>query len=145
MDELAKLNLGDDLAEATSTEDASRWELRTGEAGEVRALMFPSSAEAERFDARLLWSDYPGDLPSLKFRNLQTDSLTDPRAWPVVRGFRPATLDSCVNWTKEGMALHAEWRTDPRYRWDPSGNPLLRVLRTLQYELDYHYGGRFTQ
>ncbi|MCL4552494.1 MAG: hypothetical protein M1305_02915, partial [Candidatus Marsarchaeota archaeon] len=63
-------------------------------------------------------------------------------AWPRVRGFRPPSLDACVNYTIEGFNLHAEWRNDPRLRWDRSGNVLLRELRTLQSELDNYYQGR---
>ena len=105
-----------------------------------------SSAEVpqEAFQARLLWSLYPDEPPSLKFRDPETGRLDLPRAWPNARGFRPASLDACVNWCLEGMSLHPEWRRDPAYQWDPRGNVLLKVLRILQAELDEHFQGRYS-
>ena len=63
-------------------------------------------------------------------------------AWPILPGFRAGNFDYCVNWCAEGLATHTEWTTDPRYRWDPKGNVLVRTIRILQEELDDHYGGR---
>src|SRR5260370_42639156 len=65
------------------------------------------------------------------------------RAWPVVTGFRPTSLDACVNYSQEGFALHPEWRKDPNFAWNSTGNQLLWILRTLQDEPDNHYQGRF--
>jgi hypothetical protein len=48
-----------------------------------------------------------------------------------------------VNWCAEGFVTHPEWKNDVRFQWNPSGNPLLWVLRQLQEELDEHYQGRF--
>ena len=47
-----------------------------------------------------------------------------------------------VNWTREGFALHPEWRTDPNYGWTSDGNVLLKALRILQEKLDTEYQGR---
>jgi hypothetical protein len=66
-----------------------------------------------------------------------------PSAWPQARGFRPTSFDICATWTREGFAIHPEWKTDPRYRWSSHGNVLLKMLRILQNELDESYGGRF--
>jgi hypothetical protein len=142
-DELSKLNLKDDFEEAKSVRDAARWALEMPQDLEVLATMSPANAPNERFQARLLWSKYPDEPPSLKFRDPATGRLDLPQAWPVVRGFRSQSLDACVNWCLEGFALHPEWRSDPRFRWNPNGNPLLRVLRQLQEELDDHFQGRF--
>jgi hypothetical protein len=142
-DELSKLNLQDDFEEATGVSDASRWTLEMPAGLEVLATMSSASAPAERFQARLLWIKYPDEPPSLKFRDPGTGRLDLPQAWPIARGFRPQNLDACVNWCLEGFALHPEWKSDPRFRWNPNGNPLLFVLRQLQQELDDHFQGRF--
>ncbi|MBZ5658803.1 MAG: hypothetical protein LAO08_00200 [Acidobacteriia bacterium] len=142
-DELSKLNLKDDFEEAMSVSDATRWALEMPGDLEVLATMSPASAPNERFQARLLWAKYSDEPPSLKFRDPATGRLDLPQAWPIARGFRPQSLDACVNWCLEGFILHPEWKADPRFRWNPNGNPLLWVLRQLQEELDDHYQGRF--
>ena len=142
-DELSKLNLRDDFDEATGVSEASRWTLGMPADLEVLATMSPATAPSERFQARLLWTKYPDEPPSLKFRDPGTGRLDLPQAWPNVRGFRPQSLDACVNWCAEGFALHPEWKTDPKLRWNPYGNRLLYVLRQLQEELDDHFQGRF--
>lgn len=142
-DELSKLNLRDDFDEATGVSEASRWTLEMPADLEVLATMSPATAPSERFQARLFWTKYPDEPPSLKFRDPGTGRLDLPRAWPNVRGFRPQSLDACVNWCSEGFALHPEWKTDPKLRWNPYGNRLLFVLRQLQEELDDYFQGRF--
>jgi hypothetical protein len=142
-DELSTLNLKDDFEEASSTIDASRWVLNMPGDLEVTAIMCPGKFLTEQFRASLRWSKYPDEPPSLKFCDLATGRIDIPQSWPIIRGFRPQSLDACVNWCLEGFALHPEWRTDPRFRWDSSHNPLLRVLRTLQDEFDDQYQGRF--
>jgi hypothetical protein len=142
-DEFSKLNLKDDFEDASSTTDASRWVLNMPRDLEIAVTMHPGTVPSEQFQARLLWNKYPDEPPSLKFRDLATGRLDVFEAWPLIRGFRPQCLDACVNWCLEGFSLHPEWKTDPRFRWDPSNNPLLRVLRTLQDEFDDQYQGRF--
>lgn len=142
-DEIAALNLGDDLREALACADAARWKLESPSPLEVWVSMSPASNPEEVFQARLLWTQYPESPPSLKFRDPATGRLDLPSAWPNVRGFRPTSLDACVNWCAEGFNLHPEWRSDPRLRWDSRGNVLLKVLRILQDELDNHFQGRF--
>lgn len=142
--ELSELNLKDDLEEVLSLPEASRWKLEQPSPLEVLATMSPAGIPAESFQARLLWIDcYPGKPPSLKFRDPVTGGINLPTAWPMVRGFRPTSLDACVPFCAEGFALHPEWMADPRYRWDSRGNVLLKVLRILQEELDDHCQGRF--
>jgi hypothetical protein len=143
-DELSRLSFEQDLANALGVEDAARW--KVSRAGELELLVEITSAKApaEIFQALLRWLEYPG-FASMKFRDPATGRLDMPTAWPVVRGFRPATLDACVNWTLEGFNLHPEWRNDPNFKWNPSGNAVLRTLKTLQNEMDDHYTGRFKQ
>src|SRR5262249_18145028 len=141
--ELSALNLQDDFAKALVCEDAARWRLEKSGPLEVLVTLSPAEDSKEVFQARLLWTVYPGQPPSLKFRDPSTGSLTLQTAWPRVRGFRPSSLDACVSWCAEGFSLHPEWRNDPKYRWDPRRNVLLRVVRTLQNEMDNYYQGRF--
>lgn len=141
-DELSKLNLKDDFAEATEAPDAPRWKLEMPGDLEILATMSPGGVPNEAFQARLMWNKYPDEAPSLKFRDPATGRLDLPQAWPQARGFRPQSLDACVNWCAEGFQLHPEWRNDPRWKWNSSGNPLLWVLRRLQEELDEYFQGR---
>jgi hypothetical protein len=144
-DDFSILSLKQDLEELAGVEDADRWVIETPADLEVLVMLSPKSAVTDKFQTRLLWSKYPDEAPSLKFRDPETGRLDMPQAWPLVRGFRPQNLDACVNYCQEGFALHPEWKTDPRFAWNPSGNRLLWLLRTLQEELDNHYQGRFKQ
>ena len=130
------------MRDSLALDEAARW--KVAQLGTLELLVDLKSAKfpAETFQARLLWPEYPG-VASLKFRDSATGRLDVPTAWPVVRGFRPQTLDACVNWCLEGFTIHPEWRNDPNYKWNPSGNAILRTLRTLQNELDDHCTGRF--
>lgn len=143
MTELSTLNLAEDFNRALATEDAARWQLELLEPLEVWAMVSPAAKPDEWFQARFQWEQYPERPPSLKFRDPASGRLDLPSAWPVVRGLRPPSLDACVNWCAEGFALHPEWTNDVRYRWDPRGNALLRVLRILQNEIDEDFSGRF--
>jgi len=142
--ELSILNLRDDFEGVLTCPDAARWLLEQAGPLDIFATMSPAKAPQEVFQARLLWTDdYPGQPPSLKFRDPTTGRFNLTTAWPIIRGFRPPNMDACVNWCEEGFNLHPEWRNDPRHRWDPRGNVLLKVLRILQGELDEHFQGRF--
>lgn len=140
--ELSELNLKDDYERVLTLPEAKRWVLERPAVLEVWATMAPASAPMERFQARLFWKEYPVEAPSLKFRDPATGRLDVTAAWPRIRGFRPTNFDACVNYSAEGFQLHAEWKRDPRYRWSPVGNVLLKVLRILQDEFDNHYNGR---
>lgn len=142
-DELSRLNLRDDFEEAGDGSEGRRWTLEMPSDLEVLVTLTPAHEPNEKFQARLLWTTYPDGPPSLKFRDPSTGRLDMPQAWPVGRGFRPQNLDACCNWCSEGFGIHPEWRNDPRFQWNASGNPLLWVLRQLQEELDEHYQGRF--
>lgn len=141
--ELSALNLDDDFQETLTCADAKRWRLEKAGPLEVFVTLSSAGQAEEVFQARLLWGEYPDQPPSLKFRDLATGHLDRPTTWPRVRGFRPTSLDACVNWCAEGFTVHPEWRNDPKLRWDPRGNVLLKVLRILQDELDNHFEGRF--
>lgn len=141
--DLSVLNFEQDLEEVFLLPDASRWNLERGANLELLASLWSTKEPEAKFQARLLWSTYPGAAPSLKFRDPASGRLDLPAAWPMVRGFRPTNLDACVNWCAEGLVTHPEWNNDPRFRWDPRGNAILRVLRILQDELDEHYTGRY--
>ena len=140
--ELSALNLADDFKEAQAVEDSNRWELVLAGPLEVLATVSPRTAPTEKFQARLLWSQYPEVPPSVKFRDPSTGRLDLTKAWPMIRGFRPSSFDTCVNWSAEGFQLHPEWRNDPKLRWDPRGNVLLKILRILIDEFDNYYQGR---
>jgi hypothetical protein len=140
---LSELNLREDFERVLTLPEASRWKLEMPAPLEVWATMYSAGAPDDLFQARLLWTIYPDRAPSLKFRDPATGRLDQPSAWPVLPGFRPSSLDACVNWCIEGLALHPEWASDVRYRWDSRGNVLLKVLRILQGELDEHFGGRY--
>jgi len=143
-DELSKAVFESDLADAQAANEASRWSFERRDGLEVWVTVSPAGHEAERFVARLLWRRYPDEPPSVHFIEPGTGALGVPKAWPKARGFRPPN-DICATWTYEGFQLHAEWRTDPRYRWDSRGNVLLKTVRTLQQELDQTYEGKFQQ
>ncbi len=142
-DDLSEINFRQDLEEALQAEDAERWKIEQGGPLEIYVSLSPAKAPLEVFQARFLWRVYPGEPPSLKFRDPATGRLDIRSAWPEVRGFRPQSLDACVNWCIEGFRLHPEWTNDPNYKWNSAGNAVLRVIRTLQDEVDRHYVKRF--
>jgi hypothetical protein len=144
-DELSELNLAQDVEEVLRVEDSPRWKLEKVAPLELHVGMSSVKHPQEVFQSRLLWKAYPGEPPSIKFRDPHSGRLDLPTAWPVARGFRPANLDACVNYSVEGFALHPEWAKDANLRWNPSGNPLLKALRILQRELDTSCTGRFKQ
>lgn len=140
---LSEANLTDDLAEILDDPPTSnRWIIERPSPMEFLVTMSPQSNPQEKFQLRLLWTEYPGQPPSVKFRDPETGSLMLKKSWPMAPGFRPDSLDTCVNWSQEGFNTHKEWRNDPKIRWDTAGNALLRVLQQVQELLDWHYGGR---
>src|SRR5579884_3060451 len=102
------LNLDDDFQEVLTVYDATRWGLERPSPLEVYIKICPVSSPDQIFQACLLWNLYPDEPPSLKFRDLSTGRLDIPGAWPKVPGFRPESLDACMNWTLEGLNLHPE-------------------------------------
>jgi hypothetical protein len=144
-DEFSIRSFQTDLARALTCEDAKRWKLEVVADLTVLVSLNPVAAGQEVFQSHLAWQKYPDGLASLKFRDPATGRLDMPTAWPIVRGFRPQSLDACVNWCAEGFALHPEWRNDSRYKWVTRGNVLLKTIRILQDEMDTAYQGRFKQ
>lgn len=132
-----------DLEEVALTDEARRWEIKHEGKLNIQVFVQPRRDSNERFLARLEWDRYPKNPPSLKFLDPENGTATNPRAWPQCAGFRPASLDACVNWTREGHALHPEWSNTPATRWDSTGNALFRALNCLQDTLDLQYQGRF--
>lgn len=100
----------------------------------------PRSAPAERYYARLAWSSYTHQPPSVTFADAIGGAIGVTRAWPQIPGYR-APVDICKPFTAEGFAVHPEWRTGPS-AWPTDGNPFLWVVETLQYDLDHGYTGR---
>ena len=145
-DDLSKLNFSQDLEEVLHLPEAEKWKIKHVGDLEIYATLAPAKEPDESFQVRLKWDSYPGELPaSLKFRDPGSGRLDMPAAWPVVRGFRPQSLDACVNYCAEGFGLHPEWAKDPNMKWQTNGNLILKLLRTLQNEMDEHFTGRFKQ
>jgi hypothetical protein len=133
----------DELEDVRELPEARRWELAQDPEVPlgVFAVMHPRSKPAERFKARIRWSDYFGPF-SLKFVNLTTGADTDRAAWPQCFGFRPASLDACLPWTEEGHRLHPEWKNSSRQSFPSVEAPLQHALLRLQSSLDNTYQGR---
>jgi hypothetical protein len=141
-DEFSKLAFDEDLKEALATEHAKRWTIERAGDLEIHVTASPSSKAEEKFQARFLWTTYPSEPPSYKYRDPITGRLDLVTAWPVVQGYRPANFDACVNWSAEGFMEHPEWKRDANIRWNSKGNAVLRVLRYMQRDLDDRYQGR---
>ena len=141
-DQLSKKAFSRDLRQVRELPEAGRWNFQDGSDLEVLVTMFPANAPDQLFDLRLVWDIYPDNPPSLKFRDRETGRLDNPHAWPQLPGYRPTSLDACVNYCREGFVTHPEWVNDPNLRWKPEGNVLLFVLRTVQAELDLNFGDR---
>lgn len=103
--------------------------------------MRPRSVPTERYVARVEWFSYPYDAPSIKFAGGVRDSLTATKAWPMMTGYRPGSFDICRPMTREGYAVHTEWRQGST-AWPTDGNPFLWVVQTMQFHLDNDYQGR---
>jgi hypothetical protein len=134
---LSAMNLDDDLEGAKRTDRASRWELTKAAQLEVRVTMSPQRQPHEKFTARLLWAEYPSQPPSVRFIDPESGRHDLVPAWPVVQNVRlDPQWDICQSMTAEGFNAHPEWRSDPKFRWDPRGNALLKALSWLQDLLD---------
>jgi len=144
-DEFSELSFKEDLAEVLSLAESSRWKIESVGSLEVYVTLSSVKAPDNLFQARLLWNAYPTEPPSLKFRDPGSGRLDLSTAWPEVRGFRPGSLDACVNWCSEGFTIHPEWKNDSNTKWNSQGNALLRVLRVMQREFDEFFVKRFQQ
>jgi hypothetical protein len=129
------------LPKAKNREPADTWSAELVGALEVVVSMSPALQPNETFFARLLWDHYPDNPPSVLFRDPETGRHDVPQAWPTGGPFRPGNC-LCVNFTREGFAMHPEWVNDPRLRWIAKGNVLLAIIRRLQDHLDNEFTGR---
>jgi hypothetical protein len=132
-----------ELAKVRGLPEAQRWKLERDNtvALGVTVELWPAGAPDDKYLARLVWADYFGP-PSLKFLNLVSRAENDPTAWPMCRGFRPGSLDACVNWTAEGHRLHPDWQANERTAFKQREAPVQFALLTLQHEMDSGYTGR---
>jgi hypothetical protein len=103
--------------------------------------MRPRTAADEEYVARVEWFVYPYNEPSIRFADGVRGALSNVRAWPLITGYRAASFDICRPMTREGYAVHPEWRTGST-AWPTEGNPFLWVVQTMQFHLDNEYQGR---
>ena len=115
----------------------------TGDAAVYWATVRPRTHPDETYIVRIEWFTYPYEPPSIKFATSVRGSLTEPRAWPVVVGYRPQSLDICRPMCREGFATHPEWNQGST-AWPSTGNPFLWVIELVQYHLDNEYERRFS-
>jgi hypothetical protein len=138
-DEFSKLAFEEDFRAVSELDEASRWKVeRVGDL-EIYVTVGTAKNPDEIFQARFLWTSYPGEPPSFKFRDPASGRLDLAKAWPEMPGYRPANLDACVNWSAEGFVTHPEWKNDPNTKWNAKGNVLLKVLRLLQRDMDERF------
>lgn len=132
-----------ELLDVGSLEEASRWQLERDNSVPLGllAVMHPFSHPDHLYKARLRWQDFFGPF-SLKFIDMETNTETNPKAWPRCSGFRPGSLDACIPITSEGQALHPEWARSSATRFPNVEVPIQFALRQLQAILDNSYEGR---
>ena len=104
------------------------------------ALFRPAQAEATAFTARIMWSVYGDQPPSVLFADGVGGATSDVSSWPAASGYR-APNDVCKPFTAEGQALHADWAAG-HHRWRAEGNPFLFVVETIQDDIDRVAGRR---
>lgn len=103
--------------------------------------MSPAAEPAERFFARIAWSSYPDEPPSIKFADAVAGRLDLSRSWPVIPGYRPGERDICQPFTAEGHAIHPNWSSGPE-AWRATGNPFLWVVLQMLHDIADRYKGR---
>src|SRR6266545_4542628 len=135
----AKLNLQADLDRISDTIEAQGWKIEPWPLEAPRFYVaMTSDIDRESYTLLHECGDYPDEPPSIKCVNPETKDPNDSKAWPRCDGFRPPpTADLCLNISREGLKqLHPTWEKDPRLAWDRSGNPIWRVLASLQDRLN---------
>ena len=143
MDRLqAELNLAADVKGLRHQAATNGWEVEGPDGLNVYITM-RSRLDDESYVMWFHCPGYPDDPFSIKPVDAESKDASVGHAWPSCNGFRPPN-DICMPLCAEGYALHPEWRTDPRWRWNASGNPVLRVAEELQARLDdaTKYNGR---
>lgn len=135
---LSRISLQADLERIEDVRTAAEWVISPWPLTDTTFFIAMMSViDNESYLLRVQWKDYPDNAPLVRPVNPETKDPNDVRAWPVCEGFRlPPTGDLCLNITQDGLALHPEWARDPRFRWEPSGNPAHRVLSALQVRLN---------
>lgn len=143
MDLESRLNLEADEAAVVGflKEHGGCLERDEKQTGTYWLTLHPRSDSKETYFVRLVWHSYPHEPPSVKFATAISGHLDLTRAWPIIDGYRPSSLDICKPFTAEGFSLHHEWRQSAN-AWPTTGNPFLWVVETLQYDLNLHYRGR---
>ena len=131
----AGLNLAADLVDVRAVASDSGWTV-DGPDGLVVRVTMRSRVDAQSYCLRLVASGYPDDPPSIACIDPGSGSVHVQAAWPQCQGFRPGNQDLCMPLSAEGFVAHPEWRNDREKNWNPSGNPLLRVLDELQLLLN---------
>jgi hypothetical protein len=123
---------------------AAAWSIEPWPIQSLTFYVTMAGRDGERYMLRLIAQDYADCPPSIACVCPKTKQQNVPRVWPQCEGFRPPT-DLCLNISREGlMSLHPAWQTDPRYRWEKSGNPIEVVLWGLHDRLmSEKYVGRF--
>lgn len=133
----------EELEGVRSLKEAPRWQLERDDSVPLGlfVVMHPASDLKQLYKARLRWSNYFGPF-SLKFVNMTTAADNDPSSWPKCHGFRPGSLDACLQITAEGHGLHPEWTHSAATRFPNVELPMQFALLQLQVILDNSYQGR---
>jgi hypothetical protein len=139
----SRLSLAEDEPAVRSLANESGAELVADETetGTYWLVMHPRTAPEETFIARIDWTRYPYDPPSVRFADSVGGSIDRTGAWPVIPGYRPGAFDICQPFTAEGFTVHPEWVSGPE-AWRPTGNPFLWVVGTLLHDMADRYQGR---
>lgn len=135
----ARINLQSDLQRIADVIADQGWIIEPWPLASTTIFATVTSViDKEAYALRLIGDDYPDLPPSIKCVTRDTHNVNDPKAWPNCEGFRPPpTADLCLNISREGLLqLHPDWMKDPRYGWSTTGNPIWRVLQSLQDRLN---------
>jgi hypothetical protein len=130
----AELNLAADVRDVRLEAENRRWVVE-GPDGLTVYVTISSHIDSEAYCIRFQCPNYPDEPFSVKPVDAETKESSVATAWPSCDGFRPPS-DLCMPLSAEGYRLHPEWSNDPRWRWNPRGNPLLRVVEELQARIN---------
>jgi hypothetical protein len=131
----AALNLAADLTEVRAVATETGWSV-DGPSDLVIRVTMRSRVDAQSYCFRIIGNGYPEQAPSIACIDPESGSTHVQSAWPQCQGFRPGNQDLCLPLSAEGFVAHPEWRNDAEKKWNPVGNPLLRVLDELQLLLN---------
>lgn len=141
MDQESLHNLEDDFPLAIDfvTANGGRCTADPDQPGVYWLVLHPRRKPDEAYYARVAWSRYPYQPPSVKFALAIGGDTTMVNAWPVIAGYAAGSY-ICKPFTAEGYAAHPEWAA--QHPWVKDGNPFLYVAETLQADFDERYQGR---